>query len=680
MANFEQMKQQLINNFEEKINGSVLYEVDVDKDVLWNLYLDSFPEGTNNVYRTRREYDCSCCRQFIKNIGGTVYISDDLEVHTLFEFATNDVFQPVMNALDEYVRSRPITGLYLNESWTVGCDRNHEILDDGTVKTWEHFFLKLPSQCVCDKHSIGERKGRFHDRNHVFKRSLDMITMDAINTVLELIYSNSLYKGEEWKKALETFKSYKEKYDSLSEDKKDIYTWHKTYEVSDVIGKIRNHSIGVLLIEISDGKELDEAVRRYESIVAPINYKRPKAIYTKKMLEDAKKTITELGYLDSLPRRFATLDDITVNNILFSNRDVAKRLGGDVFDEMMTDIPVKKFSRVEEISIDSFVKDVLPNAREVEVLLENKHAPSMMSLIAPVNKEAPSMFKWANPYSWAYSGNITDSDIRENVKAAGGAVDGVLRYSIQWNDGKEYNGNDLDAHCVETFGDTKNRIYFARMISGYTHGVLDVDVRIPKHGKPAVENITWPSKTYMKPGVYQFMVHNYTHRGGRGGFRAEIEFDGNIYSFNYLHDIRPKECVEVATVTLDKNGNFSIKEHIPSEMSTRELWGLKTNTFVPVSAIMYSPNYWDEQSGIGHRHYFFMLKDCVNPEKPNGFFNEYLKHDLEQHKRVFEALGGKMAVKDTNDQLSGIGFSSTKRNELTVKVKGATERVMKIKF
>jgi hypothetical protein len=327
--------------------------------------------------------------------------------------------------------------------------------------------------------------------------------------------------------------------------------------------------------------------------------------------------------------------------------------------------------------MDKFMADILPSAKAVEVMLENRHAPNMVSLIAPVNKDAKTMFKWNNGFSWAYSGNITDSSMKERVKNAGGNVEGDLRFSIQWNDTGKFSGNDVDAHCIEPNG---NRIYFGRTISPVSGGNLDVDIRFPRTGTPAVENIAFPSRNRMRPGKYEFRVHMFEHRGGRDGFRAEIEFDGNVYQYNFDKDLRHNAEARVATVTLHPDGRFTIEHHLPTDASTREIWNLKTNNFVPVSVIMHSPNYWDEQQGIGHRHYFFMLKDCINPEQPNSFYNEFLKQDLDKHKRVMEALGGKLAVANADDQLSGLGFSATKRNDVIVKVKGTTERIFKIKF
>ena len=160
---------------------------------------------------------------------------------------------------------------------------------------------------------------------------------------------------------------------------------------------------------------------------------------------------------------------------------------------------------------------------------------------------------------------------------------------------------------------------------------------------------------------------------------AEIAFGGNVYRFVRREPLQHKEWITLAKLEL-KNGVFSILEMAENDSTPIEKWNIKTNQFVPVSVISYSPNYFDEQDGIGHRHLFFFLKDCVNNESPNGYYNEFLKSDLEKHKRVFEALGAKCHVEDTDDQLSGIGFSMTKRADLVVKVKGATERVMKIKF
>ena len=337
----------------------------------------------------------------------------------------------------------------------------------------------------------------------------------------------------------------------------------------------------------------------------------------------------------------------------------------------------KQFSRVEEIGIEKFVKDVLPTVSEVEVYLENKHAKNMVSLITPENRDSKSMFKWDNGFSWAYTGNMADSDIRENVKMAGGKVDGVLRFSIQWNENGRDN-SDIDAHCIEP---NRNEIYYGNNRKPYISrlgGQLDIDIIRPD-GKIAVENITWNNKEQMIPGIYEFFVHQYNGMT-TDGFRAEIEFDGQIHSFDYHKPTKCNQKIKVAQVILHQNGTFTIKELLPSSVSSCEVWGLQTNQFVPVSVICYSPNYWDEQKGIGHKHYMFILKGCVNPEMPNGMFNEYLKEELMQHKRVFEALGSKCHVEDCDDQLSGIGFSSTKRAEMIVKVKGQTERVMKIKF
>lgn len=687
MEGFMMFKKALQKHFDEmQKEVTHLFEVNVDKDELWNTYLDSFPTGTNEIFRERREHDCSCCRQFIKNIGSAVIIKNN-QIHTIWELNLGDTtYQPVCDALDAFIKAHTVTDIYTTKFPKIGTDFNFEEIN-GKSHQWDHFFLELPSKFVNrSSRSNEEVKGQFRDTRNVFKRSLDEITMEALDTILELINSNTLYKGEEWEGVLTEFKKYKNEYDKLTSDaEKDLYAWEKSVTAGMAIGRIRNHSIGTLLINVSEDMDLDTAVKKYEQIVAPSNYKRPKAIFTKKMLEDAKKTITELGYMDSLQRRFANLNDITVNNVLFSNKSAARRMVGadDIFGQMEKDVVVspKKFSKVEEISAQDFIDKVLPTAKEIEAFVENKHEKNFVSMIAPVNSDAKTMFKWNNGLSWAYSGNITDSDMKQNVKAAGGNVDGVLRFSIMWNEGQNDN-SDLDAHCKEPDG---NEIYYGncrKPTMSRCGGQLDIDITHPMEqmvGKPSVENITWADMSHMKPGVYKFFVNQYAARGSKG-FKAEIEFNGEIFAFEYNRPVSGN--VQVAEVTLDENGNFSIKEKLAgnSSISSREIWGVNTNQFVPVSVISYSPNYFDEQDGIGHRHLFFFLKDCVNSEEPNGFYLEFLDNDLMKHKRVFEALGAKCHVEDTDDQLSGIGFSMTKRADLVVKVKGATERVMKIKF
>lgn len=681
---FKPLRESIRRQFKKMCDqNQYLYEVSLDKDELWELYLNSIPEEHNKIYKVRREYDCSCCRHFIKSVGNVVAINNGV-VTTIWDCDISEpVWKDVANILSDFVKKHKVAEVYVSKFNIAGTDYNMMQDENGKAIRWEHFFANIPDKFVHSSRfeTVDTVRGQYRDIRNVFKRSLDELSMDAVDTVLDLINQGSLYKGDEYKRSVQKFKELKKKYNDLNDEQKELYAWEKSVSIDQAIAKIRNTAIGTLLIDVSEGLNLEEAVRKYETVTAPANYKRSKPIFTQKMLEDAQKTITELGYLESLERRYANADDITVNNILFSNRDTSKRIKGgaeNLFEQLEkeTKNAPKKFDRVEEIVIDKFVSDVLPTVSEIEAYVEGKHMSNFMSLIAPVHPDSKTMFKWNNNFSWAYAGNVTDSMVKQNVKNAGGKVDGVLRFSIQWNDLDDWDQNDEDAHCIEPGG---NEIYYGNKLNKKTGGNLDIDIIHPTKSVPAVENITWPDIHKMEDGVYKFFVHCFSCRSGKSGFRAEIEFNGQIYAFDYSKPLRSKENVQVAEVTL-KNGQFTIKELLPSNCSSREVWGVKTNEFTPVTVVCYSPNYWDE-SGIGNKHYFFMLKNCVNPELPNAWYSEFLNTNLyPKHRKVMEALAFKAHVQETEDQLSGLGFSSTIRNELVVKVKGATERVLKIKF
>lgn len=94
---------------------------------------------------------------------------------------------------------------------------------------------------------------------------------------------------------------------------------------------------------------------------------------------------------------------------------------------------------------------------------------------------------------------------------------------------------------------------------------------------------------------------------------------------------------------------------------------------------MESPNFWDGRA-IGNRHLFFVLEGCRNDGTARGFFNEFLDERLTPHRKVFEVVAGKMKPAESDEQLSGLGFSSTQRDSVVVRVRGSFTRTIKVAF
>lgn len=647
-----------------------LYEVGLTKDEVWNTYLDSFPEGTNLIYKERREYDCNCCSQFIRDVGRVVTIVDNKLV-SIWDIQVEGYYQPVADALARLVKGAEITDVFLHMSSKVGTEHNNVLLPDGTTKTWNHFHAAIPSANVKKEDQIATIQGTIRGKHGVLERGLETLSLESAEIVLDLIDQNSLYRGEEHRAAVKHFIDMKKEFDALPPNEASNFVW-LAYQTS-TFQPIRNTAIGTLLVDLSDGMDLEEAVKRFEKTVAPANYKRPTSIVSKAMIDKAQEAVEALGLTDSLPRRFATVADLTVNNVLFADRTSKKSM--NVFDDMKDEVKVssQSLSRVEEISIADFIANVLPKATSLEAMVENGHVNNLFSLVAPVNANAANLFKWGNPFSWSYNGEFAAS-IKERVKAAGGEVDAFFRISLSW-----YNNDDLDLHVYEPSGE---HIFFHNRESK-TGGNLDIDMNglggMCKTRTP-VENIFWKNEARVRDGMYSIIVNNYSCREAIDtGFELEIEFKGQKYNFVYDKPVKTAQSIAVAKVRYSATKGLEIVESIGAANASKEVWGINTNTFVPVTMVMNSPNHWDGEE-TGNRHYFFMLNGCKNPADTRGFYNEYLKSELNEHRKVLEILGNKLRAEHSEDQVSGIGFESTVRNHLIVKVGGSFNRTLKVIF
>lgn len=653
----------------ERMQRHALLRASVDKDALWATYLDAFPPGTNEVFRERREHDCSSCRRFVRAVGDVVAIIDG-KLETIWDVRVAG-YEPITDALAAFVRAAPIDDIFLHYERTAGVDKSFEEMSE-RVHTWHHFFVNIHKKHVKQKKEIPTALAEPRDRRNVLLRGLRELTNDAVETVLELIAQNSLYRGEEHEFAVTSFARLKAQFARLSPQEQELFGW--TCDAPPSVAKIRNSAIGTLLTELSEGRDLNDAVARFEALVAPANYKRPTALISKAMIEQAKAKLNELGLGSALQRRYATLEDITINNILFADRAARQVINGDVFDELVaaTASTPKGLDKIEEVSIERFLADILPRAQSLELLLENRHASKLVSLIAPIDPTAGRLFKWGNNFSWSYAGEFADS-IRERVKKAGGNVTGDLCCRLSWS-----NFDDLDLHMHEPGG---AHIYYGGKRSNATDGRLDVDMNAGSgKTREPVENIFYGDRRKMLEGTYTLSVHQYAARESIDvGFEVEIDCLGTLHRFAYAKAMRQGETVEVAKLDYSHKGGFKLRESLPKSSAVRELWGLPSETFHRVTTVMMSPNYWDEQ-GVGNRHYFFMLDGCKNDGSARGFFNEFLQPELDAHRKVFEVVGSKMKVPEADNQLSGLGFSSTQKNTLVCRVKGSFTRTIKIVF
>jgi hypothetical protein len=515
----------------------------------------------------------------------------------------------------------------------------------------------------------------------VFTRGLVELAPSALDTVLALIEANNLYRGTEHKAAVVQFMAARTAYHAKPHSQHNFVWTHAVGPAS----RFRSTVIGTLVQDLSDGVDVERAVASFEQKVAPTNYKRTSAVITPAMVKKAMETIETLGLEPALERRFATIADISVNDVKWVDGSVKPAMKGGLADTLMqvaTTGPAntkKDEERAEDIGLEAFVAQMLPTATSMEVLLKGEHLNNLMSLTAPVHPEPKQLFRWNNDFAWSYGGNVSDS-IADRVKKAGGKVEGTtLRVSLSW-----FNYDDLDLHIHEPagrgVGSLHDHIWYGNK-HGATGGRLDVDMNAGGGTtREAVENVVWMDK--MPSGPYKVVVNNFSKREASDvGFVIEVECGGKLSHFSFNKAVRDKQDIHVVTLHMKEGRIESLEMGDPAITASnisQTKWGLSTEQYVKVDAVTLSPNYWGDNA-VGNKHTFFLLHGAKNDEPTRGIYNEFLHPRLEPHRKVFEVIGDKTKCQPTDGQLSGLGFSSTKRTNVIVRVQqGKKQRLYNV--
>lgn len=714
-----------VNKAWQKMLNYPLYFLNCGGEHIWHIYYDNLIDEKVFKSATSTEHYCHTCRDFFYKFGNIVAIKNDdgktqrltlwdeaivdpaimdsqyaASVRKLYEYATNSatginrfavITRDYINSINHKTKAR---------MFVVGLEENTRKYDgDDYIYKFHHFYLEIP-QAMVGNYDRNEMTANLGSNYDVLKRTFDEINVETWKTVRDLIQQRSLLNSEKHvtliNSLIDLYEGYKVATDWTVENvairpNPSDYVWYNATNTA--VAKLRSTLIGQVAVELEEGKDINEVCKDYNFRVDPQNYKKAVAPITEAMRKSAQKFVEDNGYTESFKRRTATLDDVT-DGILHTY-DVTSVKEASMFDSIDTvkNYHRQQFDKVPTISIEQFIENELPNAKEVSLYVENNMQSKCMHLTTAVNPESKSPFAWDNQFSWTYANNLSgESEITKAVKEYGGVTNAPFRASLMWNKDGKAPQTDLDFHAWADGKQFQEResdsahIWFGgkRGVYGLT---LDVDIRQPKYecdktDGMAVENIY--TTQAIKNCEVDFVVFNYNGEQA-SNFEVEVITPDVKAHFEYKGRISGHCSVKVCKVTC-KDGKWKItptnnKVTMTTEDTSQILWGIPTNTFTRTLLICKSPNYWGNNK-YGNLQYFFFLEGMKDDGEIRTIHPDHLNAELSKHHKVLDILGQNLMVKPSPDALAGIGFNAnaTKEQYAIVKVVGTKTKVLKVKF
>lgn len=371
----------------------------VSTEGLWGSYLNSFTSSAH-----MQEHNCRCCKNFIDNYGGLVYITASGNLKSLLWDNPSEYgdFNQIFDRLNSIVTGRPIISTFISDSVNLG----HKM-----TAYWEHFHLNVVNTPYINTDrtlNSGQIMAKSIQDIQTLETALTRYKKPIIEKVVTLLRSGSIPGAHlvigmaEWYLDLHT------RLASVKGRAKSNLKWAAVASAPPGFIGMQSSVLATLIDDVVNGDTLEEVIKKYQTKTNGINYQRPQTNPGAQNVKRAEELIEKLGYSESLKRRYARLSDLRLHWSPIPVKTSQAPSGG-----VFSDVPTRGRTSEPQVTrlnadpvtmtFNRFSKRILPTAKSIKV--KTPFVGNYSALVTAVDSSAPNLLQWSNTVSWyVYNG------------------------------------------------------------------------------------------------------------------------------------------------------------------------------------------------------------------------------------------------------------------------------------
>lgn len=359
-----------------------------DADDLFEVYLESFPEGP-----VRQYHNCHACRRFLERFGGLVTIDDTGRTRSVMwnaQEAPSDLEEGIA-ALARAVTRADVTGVFLSPLSVWGEPR---------TGIWRHMAITdpprpYPGGVLTAEQAMAEKREDYK----TVSRALGEFKEAVLGDVVHLLRSDALYRSEKVLGQAEWLYELQKARTAARGPSRTNLVWRAIASAPAGFCHPRSSMIGTLLADITDGLPFATVAERFREKMSPVRYQRPTAAPSVGTVQQAERVFEQMGAAKSLERRFAKLEEIQTIWLPEAAKEAART--GGLFSHLKTkeqiEHPTTSLLHLppQTLTWVKFRDTVLPSAQRIQMRAPALGAYSAM--VTAVHEDAPPIIQWDNP-------------------------------------------------------------------------------------------------------------------------------------------------------------------------------------------------------------------------------------------------------------------------------------------